>query len=144
MNKYFDCKIKYRKIDGNGVQKVTTESYIIDALTFSEAEANIQKEMSAYISEEFKVTNIKVANYSEIIKDERGDRWFKSKVSLIAYDEESGKEKKQNIYLLVQASTAKEAYDNTVSAMRNTMGDYSVPSVSETTIMDVFEYKQSN
>ena len=70
MSKYFDCKIKYRKIDGNGVQKVTTESYIIDALTFSEAEANIQKEMSAYISEEFKVTNIKVANYSEIIKDD--------------------------------------------------------------------------
>ena len=143
MSKYFDCKIKYRKIDGNGVQKVTTESYIIDALTFSEAEANIQKEMSAYISEEFKVTNIKVANYSEIIKDERGDRWFKSKVSLIAYDEESGKEKKQNIYLLVQANDAKQAYDNTVLAMRNTMGDYSVPSVSETTIMDVFEYKES-
>jgi hypothetical protein len=140
MSKYFDCKIKYRKIDGNGVQKVTTESYIIDALTFSEAEANIQKEMSAYISEEFKVTNIKVANYSEIIKDESGDRWFKAKVSLIAFDEESGKEKKQNIYLLVQANTAKEAYDNTVLSMRNTMGDYSVPSVSETSIMDVFEY----
>ena len=144
MSKYFDCKIKYRKIDGNGVQKVTTESYIIDALTFSEAEANIQKEMSAYISEEFKVTNIKVANYSEIIKDERGDRWFKSKVSLIAYDETSGKEKKTNIYLLIQANNAKEAYDNTVKAMSNTMGDFKVPAVTETNIIEVFEYISEN
>lgn len=139
---YFDTSVKFRKTDEQGVNKLVTESYIIDALTFSEAEANIQKEMSVYISEEFKVTNIKVANYAEIIKNESGDRWFKSKVSLIAYDEESGKEKKQNIYLLVQANDAKQAYDNTVLAMRNTMGDYSVPSVSETTIMDVFEYKE--
>lgn len=139
---YYECKIKYRKTDGNGVQKVTTEPYLVDAIFFTEAESRINEEMKAYISEEFRVTNIKVANYSEIVKSEFGDRWFKSKVSLIAYDEESGKEKKQNIYLLVQANDAKEAYDNTVLAMKNTLGDYAIPSVSETAIMDVFLYKE--
>lgn len=139
---YYEAKVRYRKTDGNGVQKVVTESYIVNGVSFTEAEANTNKEIQAYISEQFRVTNIKVANYSEIVKDESGDRWFKSKVSLIAYDEESGKEKKQNIYLLVQANDAKQAYDNTVLAMRNTMGDYSVPSVSETAIMDVFLYSE--
>lgn len=142
MSKYFECKIKYRKTDGNGAQKVVTEAYIVDALSFTEAEARITEEMKAYISEEFRISNIRVTNYSEIIKDEISDYWFKSKVSLIAYDEESGKEKKTNIYLLVQADDAKQAYDNTIVAMKGTMGEYSIPAVSETAIMDVFLYKE--
>lgn len=143
MKKWYNCKIKYRKIDGNGVQKVTTESYIVDAVSFSEAEARINEEMAAYISEEFRVTNIMATNYSEIISCVEGDKWFKSKVSLISFSEETGKEQKTNIYLLIEADNAKEAYNRTVEAMSSTMGDYSIPMVSETTIMDVFPYKES-
>ena len=96
--------------------------------------------MSAYISDEFKITNIKVANFAEIHPFENSDRWFKSKVSLIAYDEESGKERKSNMYLLVQANDVKEAFDNTNTAMSGTMGDYTIPSITESPIMDVFPY----
>jgi hypothetical protein len=139
MNKmYFDCTVRFRKTSGEGVQKLVNENFIVEGYTFTDAEANINREVSAYISEEFRVTNIKLTNYSEIISAENGDRWFKSKVSLIAYDEESGKERKTNIYLLVQANDAKNAYDNTVEAMRTSMGDYSIPSVSEVNVMDVF------
>lgn len=140
MSKYFECKVKYRKTNEQGLQKVVTEAYIVDAISFTEAEARITEEMKTYISEEFRISNIRVTNYSEIIKDEVSDYWFKSKVSLIAYDEESGKEKKTNIYLLVQAVDAKDAYDKTVLGMSTTMGDYSIPSISETAIMDVFLY----
>lgn len=138
MSKYFECCIKYRKTDGNGAQKVTTDSYIVYALSFSEAEANIIKEMTAYISEEFRVTNIKLTNYSEVIPSEDGDRWFKSKVTLVSYNEETGKEGKTNIYLLVQANDAKDAYENTAKSMQTTMGDWVIPAVSETKLMDVF------
>ena len=137
---WYECKIKYRKTDDTGLQKVTTEPYLVDALSYTEAESRITEEMSAYISEEFKITNIKVANFAEIHPFENADRWFKSKVSLVAYDEESGKERKTNMYLLVQANDVKEAYDNTIHAMKNTMGDYSIPAISETPIMDVFPY----
>jgi hypothetical protein len=137
---WYECKVKYRKIDENGVQKITTEPYLVDALSYTEAEKRIIEEMSAYISEEFKITNIKVANYAEIHPFEKADRWFKSKVSLVAYDEESGKERKTNMYLLVQANDLKEAYDNTIHAMNNTMGDYTIPAISESPIMDVFPY----
>ena len=92
------------------------------------------------ISEEFKITNIKVANYAEIHPFENADRWFKSRVSLLAYDEESGKERKTNMYLLVQANDIKEAFDNTTHIMKGTMGDYTIPAISESSIMDVFPY----
>ncbi|KDN54609.1 DUF4494 domain-containing protein [Flavobacterium seoulense] len=137
---WYECKVKYRKTDETGNQKVTTEPYLIDAISFTEAESRINEEMNAYISEEFKITNIKVANYAEIHPFENADRWFKSKISLLAYDEESGKERKTNMYFLVQANDVKEAYDNTVATMKGTMGDYTIPAISESPIIDVFPY----
>jgi hypothetical protein len=139
-NIWYECKVKYRKTDETGGQKITTEPYLVDALSYTEAESRINEEMAAYISEEFKITNIKVANYAEIHPFENADRWFRSKISLIAYDEESGKERKTNMYVLVQANDVREAYDNTITIMKGTMGDYTIPAVSESAIMDVFPY----
>ncbi|WP_010521991.1 DUF4494 domain-containing protein [Aquimarina agarivorans] len=137
---WYECKVKYRKTVESGEQKVVTEAYLLDAISYTEAEARINEEMSAYIGEEFKITNIKVANYSEIHPVENSDRWFKSKVSLIAFDEESGKERKSNIYILVQANDLKEAFDNTNAAMKGTTGDYTIPAIAESPILDVFPY----
>ncbi len=140
---WYECKVKYRKIDeASGVQKMVTEPYLVDAISYTEAESRITEEMAAYLSdsESIIITNIKVANYAEIHPFENSDRWFKSKVSLIAFDDESGKEKKTNMYLLVQANDVKEAYENTVSTMKDTMGDYTVPAISESPIIDVFPY----
>ena len=137
---WYECKVKYRKTDETGGQKITTEPYLVDALSYTEAESRINEEMSVYISEEFKITTIKVANYAEIHPFENADRWFRSKVSLLAYDEESGKERKSNIYLLVQANDVKEAFENTTSVMKGTMSDYTIPAISESPIMDVFPY----
>ena len=137
---WYECKVKYRKLDETGIQKVVTEPYLVDALSYTEAETRINEEMSAYVSEEFKITNIKVANYAEIHPFENSDRWFRSKVALVAFDEESGKERKTNLYLLIQANDVKEAYDNTITVMKGTMGDYSIPAISESPIMDVFPY----
>ena len=140
---WYECKVKYRKLDeATGMQKVKTEPFLVDAISYTEAESRISQEMAAYLSDsdELKITNIKVANYAEIHPFENADRWFKSRVSLIAFDEESGKERKTNQYLLVQANDVKEAYENTISVMKDTMGDYTVPAISESPIMDVFPY----
>ncbi len=99
---WYECKVKYRKTDDIGGQKVTTEPYLVDAISYTEAESRIYEEMAAYVSEEFKITTIKVANFSEIHPFENCDRWFKSKIALVAYDEESGKERKTNIHILLQ------------------------------------------
>lgn len=138
---WFECTVKYRGTDANGVQKIVSENFLVDALTFTEAEANITKNMTEYISEEFKIVNIKRTNYSEVHYFEDCDKWFKAKVALLAYDEESGKERVANIYLLVEANDAKEAFNNVAAVMKSTLGDYSIPSISETKTVAVFEYK---
>ena len=74
---WYECKVKYRKLDDNGVQKVTTEPYLVDAVSYTEAESRITEEMAMYISEEFMITNIKMANFAEIHPFENSDRWFK-------------------------------------------------------------------
>ncbi|MGW1453471.1 DUF4494 domain-containing protein [Salegentibacter agarivorans] len=137
---WFECKVKYKKTHETGEQKMTTDTYLLDAVSYTEAEARISEEMTGYTSEDFRIMNIKVANFSEVHPFENSDRWFKSKVSLVALDEESGKEKKTNIYLLVQANDVKEAFENTTKAMEETMGDYSIPSITESPILDVFPY----
>ncbi|RMB59454.1 DUF4494 domain-containing protein [Dokdonia sinensis] len=140
---WYECKVKYRKFDeASGKHTNKTEPYLVDAISYTEAEKRITEEMAAYLadSEEIKITNIKVANYAEIHPFENSDRWFKSRVSLIAFDEESGKERKTNMYLLVQANDVKEAYENTVTTMKDTMGEYTIPAIAESPIMDVFPY----
>ena len=134
--------MKFRKTDEEGVNKLVTESYIVSALSFSEAESNINEQMKVYVGEDFKIVNIKLTNYLEIAAFEDTDKWFKSKISLLYFDEESGKEKKSNIYMLVQANDAKNAYDNTIATLKGTISDFTIPSVSETKIVEVFEYKE--
>ncbi|QHI35148.1 hypothetical protein IMCC3317_04940 [Kordia antarctica] len=140
---WYECKVKYRKLDeATGAQKITTEPFLVDAVSYTEAESRITEEMAAYLreGEEIKITNIKVANYAEIHPFENSDRWFKCKVAMIAFDEESGKERKTNLYLLIQGNDVKEAFENTVIAMKDTMAEYTIPAVAESPIMDVFPY----
>jgi len=137
---WYDCSVKYRKTTEEGSQKVVTESYLIDAISFTEAESRINEKMSEFISEEFIVSNIKLTNISEVHSFDNSDRWFKAKVTLVAYDEATGKEQKSNFYLLTEANDAKDAYDKTVTIMKTTMSDYSIPAITETKIIEVFPF----
>ena len=126
----------------DGLQKKVNESYVVDALSFTEAENRIMEEMSSYISGEFAVKDIKIAPYKEIFfsEDELADRWYKAKLQFITIDEKTEKEKRSNVNYLVQAGTLKGAVGNIESVMGTTMIDYVIASVAETTLMDVFEY----
>jgi hypothetical protein len=87
---WFECKISYEKMMENGVQKKVTEPYLVDALSFTEAEARIIEEMQPYISGEFVVSDIKRARIAELFANENGDRYYKFKVFFISLDEKSG------------------------------------------------------
>ena len=142
---WFECKIRYEKTMEDGLQKKVTESYTVDALSFTEAEHRIMEEMSSYISGEFEVNDIKKAAYKEIFFDdsETADRWYKAKLQFITIDEKSEKEKRSNVNYLVQAGTLNGAVKNIDEVMGGTMIDYVIASVTETTLMDVFEYKKN-
>ena len=142
---WFECKIRYEKVMEDGLQKKVTENYVVDALSFSEAEERITEEMSSYISGEFDVADIKKAAYGEIFfsDDEMADKWYKTKLQFITYDEKTGKEKRSSVTYLVQAGSFNGAVKNIDEAMGGTMIDYVISSVAETTLMDVYEYKKA-
>ena len=139
---WFECKIAYEKVMEDGLQKKVSESYVVDALSFTEAEKRIMEEMSSYISGEFTIKDIKIAPYKEIFfsDEELADRWYKAKFEFITIDEKTEKEKRSAVNYLVQAGTLKGAVGNIESVMGTTMIDYVIASVTETKLMDVFEY----
>ena len=141
---WFECRIKYEKTQEDGMQKKVTESYVVDALSFTEAEQRIMEEMSSYISGEFEVSDIKKATYKEIFfsDEEMADRWYKAKLQFITIDEKTEKEKRSNVNYLVQAGTLNGAVKTLDEVMGGTMIDYVIAAVAETTLMDVFEYKK--
>lgn len=140
---WFVCKIAYEKTMEDGLQKKVTEQYVIDALSFTEAEERIIEEMSSYINGEFTVKDITLAPYKEIFftDDEDADRWYKAKLTFITIDEKTEKEKRTNVNYFVQAGSFNWAVKNIDEVMGNTMIDYRISSVSETQVMDVFEYQ---
>ena len=143
---WFETKIQYEKTMEDGLQKKVKEQYVVDALSFTEAEKRITEEISSYISGAFDVADIKKATYKEIFFSDEAtaDRWYKAKVQFITIDEKTEKEKRSNVYYLVQASTLQGALKNVDEVMGGTMIDYAIAAISETTVMDVFEYQKSN
>ena len=143
MHNYFEVTIKYEKQAEEGRIVKVSEKYLVDALSFTEAEARITEEMKLFISGEFTVSAIKRANYSELFESSNGDKWFKSKVNFITLDEEKGIERRVPVYMLVQATDLKEARENLVEGMKGTLADYEVEAVAETKILDVFKYEEN-
>ncbi len=140
MHSWFECKVSFEKVMENGMQKKVTEPYLVDALSFTEAEARIIEEIRPFISGEFTVADIKRARYSELFFNEQGDRFYKFKVYFITLDEKSGAEKKTAAQMLAQASTLKEAIATLEEGMKGTLADYTIASVTETMLVDVFPF----
>jgi hypothetical protein len=143
MNDWFECKVRYEKTLENGMIKKVTEPYLVDALSFTEAERRFLEEIKPFMSGKFEVSDIKRAKFAEMFEttDSDADRWFKAKVAFITLDEKSGAEKKTNQNMLVQASDLRDAVKRLDKGMEGSMVDYEIISVAETPIMDVFHYQ---
>ena len=143
VSKFFEVKIQYQKMMEDGKEKRVTEQFVVEALSFTEAESRIIEEMTPYISGEFDVVSEKIAAYSEIILSDKSDddKWFISKVGFITLDEKTAKEKKQTFRYLVQAETSEIALDYTKEMLSHGMSDYSIDSVQDTPTLDVFLYE---
>lgn len=141
---WFECKVRYEKTMEDGMPKKVVEIYTVDALSFSEAEERIMEEMSSYVSGEIDIVDLKIAQYKEIFfaDSDLADKWYKAKLAFITIDEKTDKEKKTSVFYLVNAGNINSAIKNIDEVMGGTMIDYQTLNVSETNIMDVFEYKK--
>lgn len=141
---WFECKVRYEKTQKDGSDKLVNELYVVDALSFTEAEASIIDNMAVYVSGELKIANINPANYNEIFfsGNDDDDLWFKARLAFITiYD--NNKEKRTYVNYLIQAKSIERAKRYVDEVMGETIIDYELKSLSETKIFDVFEHEPS-
>ena len=140
---WYETGVKYQKMQEDGTEKVVTERYVVDALSFTEAENTIIDEMSVDVRGEMTVSNLGKAKYNEIffsdVKDD--DKWYKAKLQFIVIDDKSEREKCSNVNYLVQAKSLARALRYIDEVMGKTMIDYDIVGINETKIYDVFESK---
>lgn len=136
---WFECKVRYDKMQENGMVKKVNEPYLVDALTFTEAESRIVEEMKPYISGEYSISSEKKTKISEIFYHEGGDRYYLVKAAFISYDNKTDTEKRSISQILVQACDLEEALNNFNEGMKGTVDDYTIVSIAETAIMDIFK-----
>ena len=140
MTEYFLTKIKYLKQDAeDGTIKSVTEEYVLNALSFIEAETRLQIILEEYIAE-YDLIKCDKMNIQDVIIDESRSNFFKVKVSYVSADPDSGKEKAINELYLVQADETKEAYNKMEERLQGSIVSWEIPSIAKTKIVDVFPY----
>lgn len=142
MQTWYECKVKYLKIDQSGHERKVNDNYLLDAVSFTDAETRIYKEMQQLTNGEFQVVNIKKSNISEVIPSETGEWWYKAKINLITIDEEAGKEKKVTNYILVMADDINHALKRVEEGLSYMLVPYVVTSIQLSTIAEVFPYDE--
>lgn len=146
MNSYFEVAVRYDKVMADGMPHKVTEQYLLDALSFTEAEARATDSLADYIVGEFRVVAEKILNVSEVVttSDAEADRYYKLKFNIITLDEKSGKEKKQPQYVIIQATNVDDARDRFQAYIKGWMADTELEAISETKYLDYFPYNQTN
>lgn len=135
----YQVKVKYDKTQENGCVKTTTDVYVVNALSFTEAEARTIEFVTPFISGEFTVTDIKRVKYAEVWENSAGDKWYEAQLEFITIDERTGSEKRTKNRMLVQASTLSEAMQAVANNMRGTMADYEAVCIKETPILEYIQ-----
>lgn len=141
---WFECRVRYDKMQENGTVKKVTEPYLVDALTFTEAEARTIEAVTPYISGEFTIPAIKKTTIAEIFPDDGCDKWWLVKYNIITLNEKSGKERKTAVLVMVQANDQQGATDRFIEGMKGTLADWEIEKVAETKIVEVIPIESSS
>ncbi|AFL82808.1 hypothetical protein Belba_0137 [Belliella baltica DSM 15883] len=144
MRVWFLCKVKYAKENEEGLLKNVSEQYLVDAVSFTEAEARIYDMLGSVIRGDFQVTNISKSNIVDVFFYEDIDIWHKCKITYIVTDADSGKEKKVTQFMLVTAHDVKEAYERIFESLNNMLVTFRVPEVTESPIVEIFPYEKDD
>ena len=140
MKTWYQCKIKHSKEMEDGFVKQVTDAFLVDAVSYTEAESRINEIAAQDISGEFAVTQITKTNIAEVINVDDADYWFKCKVVYSTIDGDSEKEKKINTYLLVSALHLKQAFEAIEEHFKGMVVPYDIPSITQTKIVEVYPY----
>jgi hypothetical protein len=140
MKIWFQCKIKYQKEDENGRLKTQNEPYLVDAVSYTEAEARIYQELGSIIRGEFEVTSINKSKITDIFHYDDADQWYHCFVTYMAVDDVSGKEKKVTNQMLITANELQQACERLIESLGNLLVTYKIAKIQESPIVEIFPY----
>jgi hypothetical protein len=129
MKQWFEAKVRYQKVTESGMEKKTTETFLVDSLSFTESESRTIEEVSPYIKGEFTIPAIKKSNITEVFDDSEeheGDAYWRIKCDFLTLDERSGAEKRSPQYFLLKAPGYDKVIPMFVERMKGSMADYEV------------------
>lgn len=135
---WFTCKAKYTREDQHGDQKTVTEQYVLDAYNYTEAETRMIYLLEQMGARPFEVQQITKSNFSEVIRFDDADLWFKVKISFVSFDENKGEEKSSNQYYLITATDVRDAFDKVNDFLKKSINSFVIPAITYTKIVDVF------
>jgi hypothetical protein len=139
MPSWYLCKIRYRKEAENSKPVTINESYLVDSVSFTDAEARIYKELESIIRD-FTLVGVNPMRVADVFHFEDSETWFKCKVSYISVDDKSGKEKKIQNLMLVSADDVKQAYERIQESLKNMLVPFDITDVNITNIIEIFPY----
>lgn len=143
MQTWFEVKVKYVKVTESGKEQTVTENFLLDAVSFTDAETRIIRQMQQMVKGEFSVTDIRKSKIGEVFPFENGEWWFKATINLVTVDEEAGKEKKFRTFYLVMADDIREALTRLDESLSYMVIPYVISSITVSNIVDVFPYEPS-
>ncbi|MDD6017174.1 MAG: DUF4494 domain-containing protein [Prevotellaceae bacterium] len=144
LNTWFECKVSRDQVCDDGTTRAVKEVYLVDAMSFSEAEARIIEEMKPFTSGNLDPVTVKKCKFAEVVtsEEEEATTFYKVKLFFMILDESTDKEKDMPQNILVQAKNLQAAIKKTEELMRGSLVDYRFGSVAETSILDVFAYNK--
>lgn len=144
MQTWFESKVKYNKVSQSGNEQIVTENFLLDAVSYTDAETRTIKQMHELVrGGEFQIVDIKKSRIAEVFPFDDGEWWFKATINLVTVDEEAGKEKKLRTYYLIMADDIKEALARLEESLSYLVIPYVTSALAVSTIVDVFPYEPS-
>ena len=141
MQTWFESKVKYMKVSESGSESMVTENFLLDAVSYTDAETRIIRQMQQIVrGGEFQIVDIKKSRIAEVFPFENGEWWFKAAINLVTIDEEAGKEKKIKTNYLIMADDIKEALTRLDESLEYLVIPFVVTSLAVSPIVDVFPY----
>lgn len=133
----FEVTIVYDK-DMGGQTKKTSESYLFESESHGDAENRCIEEVSAFISGDFVVSDVKRKRIAEVF-DTKKENFYTASVAFIVLDEKTGQEKRKSMTYLVSGDTLYEAYKTLKEEMDKGMADYEVNGITKSRILDYYK-----
>lgn len=134
MSNYFEVKAKVKRTDERtGKEKRVSEQYLVDALSFTEAESKT----TTYLDEragDFSIVSIKKSNAEELLKGEE-EKYYLAKIEFKETDEK-GKVKTSKTNILLTADSPDQALSKVKDHTSDWMTDNELIVLQETSILD--------